>query len=223
MDDNGLITWSIGSPIGKIKLDDDFNAHLDKLRHVMDIAHVLGAENLRMFSFFVSDEEADGCKDEIISRLGVMQEIVRDAGVYMCHENEKGIYGSTAVRCLELHKALPEMKGIFDPANFVQCNEDTKVAWDLLKPYIYYMHIKDAVYGRTVVPAGMGDGNVAYVVKEYLKNGGVAMTVEPHLKKFVGLAGLEQEGDTSQIGGLSFRDTDDAFDSAINALKAILK
>ena len=53
MDDAGLITWSMGSPIGKIDIEkDDFAAHLDELKHTLELADILGAKNLRMFSFF---------------------------------------------------------------------------------------------------------------------------------------------------------------------------
>ena len=38
LDDAGLITWSIGSPIGKISIDDDFDAHKELFRH-RDIRH----------------------------------------------------------------------------------------------------------------------------------------------------------------------------------------
>ena len=38
LDDAGLVTWSIGSPIGKVHLANlDFPAYLDKFRHVLDI------------------------------------------------------------------------------------------------------------------------------------------------------------------------------------------
>ena len=45
---NGLITWSIGSPIGKIGITEDFDAHLDKLKHTLEIANILGAKNTRL-------------------------------------------------------------------------------------------------------------------------------------------------------------------------------
>ena len=48
-------------------------------------------------------------------------------------------------RCLEIHKALPEMKAIFDPANYIQCGVNTLAAWEMIKPYVKYMHIKDAL------------------------------------------------------------------------------
>lgn len=49
-------------------------------------------------------------------------------------------------------------KAIFDFANFVQVGQDALEAYELLKPYISYVHIKDALFeDGSVVPAGMGD------------------------------------------------------------------
>ena len=222
LDDNGLITWSVGSPIGKIKLDADFEAHLDTFRHTLEIAHILGAENLRLFSFYTKGFDPADCRGQVMDWMGRMLEVGKDSGINLCHENEKGIYGDTALRCRELLDTFPVLKGIFDPANFVQCNEDTVAAWQLLKDKIHYLHIKDAV-GINVVPAGMGDGNVPYILKEYLAQGGSAMTLEPHLKVFDGLKELEAPGEESVVGKFTYPDSDAAFDAACNALKTILE
>lgn len=158
LDANGLITWSIGSPIGKIDIEkDDFKAHLEKLKHTLEIADILESKNIRMFSFYMPEgKDVLDYKNEVIDRLGQMCEIAKTHNVFLCHENEKGIYGDIPERCLEIHRALPELKGIFDPANYVQSGADTLKAWELLKDYIYYMHIKDSKTNGTVVPAGIG-------------------------------------------------------------------
>lgn len=224
LDENGLITWSIGSPIGKVKLTEDFEAHLDTFRHTLEVADILGAKNLRLFSFYMpKGEDPTPYRNEVIDRMGRFLEIGKDSGVALCHENEKGIYGDIASRCLELHEALPELQGIFDPANFVQCGQDTLQAWELLKKYIRYMHIKDAIPDGRVVPAGKGAGNVPYIVGQYIAQGGEAFTLEPHLKVFDGLKALEENGNTSVVGTVVYPDADTAFDVACNALKEILK
>ena len=225
MDDNGLVTWSIGSPIGKIKLEDDFNAHLDTLRHCLEVADILGVKNLRLFSFYMpKDEDPIPYKNEVIDRMGAFLDVARGSGVLLCHENEKGIYGDIATRCLELHQALPELGGIFDPANYVQCGQDTMAGWELLKDHIHYLHIKDALADGSVVPAGKGIGNVPFIVKSFMEQGGNACTMEPHLKVFDGLKALEESGNTSVVGGIyRYPDANTAFDAACDAMKAILK
>lgn len=223
MDDKGLVTWSIGSPIGKVRLDADFAAHLDKLRHCLEVANILGAENLRLFSFFMKPQELEQNRSQVIDKMGAFLDVAGGTGVSLCHENEKGIFGATAQCCLDILTQLPGCKGIFDPANFVQCGVDTAAAWELLKEHTYYLHIKDALADGTVVPAGKGQGNVAMIVKDFIARGGCEMTIEPHLKVFDGLAGLEQAGEESKVGGFCYSDSNAAFDAACEALKTILR
>ena len=224
--DAGLVVWSIGSPIGKIDIEkDDFKQHLDKLRHTLDVAQELHCGNIRMFSFYLpQDKDPKNYKNEVMDRLHQMAEVNKGSGIVLCHENEKGIYGDNAPRCAEILAEVPELAGVFDPANFVQCGQDTKEAWSLLKDRIKYLHIKDAMFADgSVVPAGKGEGNVAYIVKEYLAMGGKNMTVEPHLKVFSGLKTLERKGEESKLGGAYvFDSNDEAFDAACAALRAIL-
>ena len=224
LDDAGLCTWSIGSPIGKIDIETgDFAAHLEQLRHTLEVAQVLGAKRLRMFSFYipVGKDPAD-YRNRVIDQVGEMLRVGEGSGVLFCHENEKGIYGDIASRCLDLHKTFPQMRGVFDPANYVQCGQETWSAWEELNPYIDYLHIKDALADGSVVPAGKGLGNVKRILDAYRAQGGEDVTVEPHLQVFEGLKDLEQDGNTSHVGGYRYPSSDAAFDAACNALKELL-
>ena len=221
LDANGLITWSVGSPIGKIGINDDFAPHIEKFKHTLEIAGILEAKNIRMFSFYIPDGVSfEESKNEVMDRLAKLVETARGSGINLCHENEKGIYGDIPQRCLEIHKAFPDIKGIFDPANYVQCGVNTLEAWNLLKDCIEYMHIKDSRYDGFVVPAGMGDGNVAEIVKEYYNMGGRNFTIEPHLTVFKGLEGLERSGEETKME-LKFPDSNTAFDAACDAFKKL--
>ena len=223
MDDNGLITWSIGSPIGKIGINDEFEPHLDKFKHTLEVADVLGANNIRLFSFYIPDgEQAAQYKNKVIDRLGQFVELAATTDVRLCHENEKGIYGDVAERCADIHRELPLMKAIFDPANFVQCDVDTLKAWEILKEYTAYMHIKDAAEDGFVVPAGFGIGNVKNIVADFIARGGRDFTIEPHLTVFDGLRDLEVEGETSMIADFRYENSDVAFDAACKAFKEII-
>ncbi|MBR4457919.1 MAG: sugar phosphate isomerase/epimerase [Clostridia bacterium] len=224
LDDAGLRVWSVGSPIGKIGLGDDFAAHLDKLRRTVDTARILGTGRIRMFSFYPKEGQTpEDMRGQVLDRLGAMADACEGSGVFLCHENEKGIYGDNAARCLDLLTAEPRLRAVFDPANFVQCGQDTPEAWAMLGSRIDYLHIKDAFFadGR-VVPAGKGEGHVPEIVKDYLVRGGTAMTVEPHLTVFAGLQSLEREGGRSAVGTYTYASADEAFDAACAALKDIL-
>ena len=191
--DNGLRVWSVGSPIGKISLDGDFAGHMDLLRHTLELANVLECANLRMFSFYIPEGmKPEDCRNEVIDKLAQMAEAAEGSGVALCHENEKGIYGDIAVRCAEILDAVPALRCVFDPANFIQCGQDVPEAWKLLGSRVYYMHIKDAVADGTVVPAGKGLGHLPEILADYRARGGETVTVEPHLRVFDGLQGLEQ-------------------------------
>ena len=223
LDDAGLVCWSMGSPIGKIGITDEkFPAHLDQLRHVLDLADVLGAGNLRMFSFFVPEGQAEEYRNQVIDRMGQMIKAARGSSVALCHENEKGIYGDVAARCHDLLTTFPALEGIFDPANFIQSGQDTVEAWTLLKNRIKYLHIKDALPSGKVVPAGKGIGEVKKILDDYRSMGGSAVTIEPHLSVFDGLKGLEQSGNRTQIDDYCYENSNVAFDVACDALKELL-
>jgi sugar phosphate isomerase/epimerase len=110
---------------------------------------------------------------------------------------------------------------VFDPANFVQAEQDTLEAWEMLSPYVEYMHIKDAKEGGEVVPAGHGIGYVEELLRKFLVFGGGVLTLEPHLAVFEGLNQLEGEA-KSKIGSNVYPSKRAAFDAASDALKTIL-
>lgn len=223
LDDSGFYTWSIGSPVGKIKIDGDFEEHKEKFKNLLEVSSVLEAKNMRIFSFFI-EKGADYSiyRNQVIENLSELIELAKPYKINMCHENEKGIYGDVAERCLDLLKNLPDLKGIFDPANFLQCGVDTLKAWEMLKPYIYYMHIKDVKSDGEVVPAGFGDGHVKEIAHQYIANGGRCFTMEPHLAIFDGLAALENEDDKSLVSNFVYKDNNEAFDAACTAFKNLL-
>lgn len=199
MDEYEIKVSSIGSPIGKIKVTDDFEAHFDVLKNVVKAAKILDTKYIRVFSFY-HEKNTQWTKEEraeVFRRMRIMVDYAKEENVILLHENEKHIYGDTADRCLELMKEFygSNFKAIFDPANFVQSDEDTKRAYAMMKPYIAYMHIKDALFeDGSVVPAGHGDGNVEYILADlFASNYDGFLSLEPHLGNFKGFADLEIE------------------------------
>ena len=225
LDKNGMHLSAIGSAYGKIKIKDDFAPHFEAFKNTIEVAKILGAPYIRVFSFyFDSDDDYEAYRDEVLRRVQAMADYGYEHGVLCCHENEKGIYGDNAERCLDVLQNVRHLRGVFDPANFVQCGQETLEAWRLLAGRIDYLHIKDALADGTVVPAGCGTGHLADILRAYLARGGRAMTVEPHLRVFDGLAALERSGDTSVIGErYSYPSADAAFDAACGALQGLLE
>ena len=191
----GFQVSAIGSPIGKIGIEDPFEAELDKFKHTLEIAKILDTRYIRMFSFFIpEDKNPEDSFQEVIRRWRAYIEAAVGTGMILLHENEKNIYGDTARRCLKLIETLKcdFVKVTFDPVNFVQVGQDTIEAYALLKDYIAYIHIKDADQEGNVVPAGYGIGNVK-VILDNLKHRGYEgfLSLEPHLGQFQGLENFE--------------------------------
>jgi len=220
LDDSGLTVWSIGSPSGKIQIDDPFVPHLDSFKHMLELAHILEASHYRLFSFYGTDGRLDR-ENAVLERLSAFLKAAKGSGICLCHENEKGIYGDIAGRCVRIHEALPELKAIFDPANFIQCNQNSYEAFLLLKPYIEYIHIKDALPNGTIAPAGHGEGAIPQILAETAGRN-YMLTIEPHLHVFDGLKALEEDGNTSHVGAYAYETPRKAFDEAVKALTGVL-
>jgi sugar phosphate isomerase/epimerase len=185
-DANGIGFSAVGSPLGKFPLDGDFDLQLDGLKKALDIAQVLEAPYIRLFSFYTGDEDPSLSRGKVLDWLGRMILEAEKTPIVLAHENEKGIYGDTGERCLDLLTSLqsPAFTGIFDFANFVQCGQRPyQDCWLRLKPYISYFHIKDALQDTgQVVPAGQGDGDVQAILAEAFAGGfDNFLTLEPHL------------------------------------------
>ncbi len=195
IDREGMSVASIGSGYGKINIKEDFAPHFEAFKNTVEVAKILRAKYIRIFSFYFSPEDSyEKYRDEVIRRVKAMTDYAAGEGLLCCHENEKGIYGDTAERCLDILEACEgKLRAVFDPANFVQCGVDTLKAYSLLENYIEYFHIKDALYGSgEVVPAGEGDGNVEKILHSFdRKKKAVILSLEPHLKVFSGLSRLE--------------------------------
>ena len=226
LDDSGLGVWSIGSPLGKIKLTDDIDAHIELTKHVCELANILGTPRIRVFSFFVPDTtNIAPYRTQVLDYMSRMLDAANAGGAILCHENEKGIYGEKTEGCVDIMKYFNGgYKCIFDPANFVQSGVTTYPdAFNQLKDYIYYMHIKDCIAdGKTVCPAGKGIGHLPEILGELKKlPGTMTLTVEPHLRVFAGLAELENKDNKSEIVD-SYPTSEAAFTAAVDALKALI-
>ena len=221
LDAAGIRVWSIGSPAGKTPITGDFEQDIVQFKHLLEMADIFEAKRIRLFSFYGTNGD-DAYFDEICRRLNIFCDLCEEHGVIPCHENEKGIYGDIAARCLKLYQAVPRLKAVFDPANFIQCGQDVMEAWQMLAPYVHYGHIKDAEADGHIVPPGDGIGALRDYLPLFAAQGGEVLTLEPHLAEFVGLKALEGDGDRSEVGGLNFENNRAAFDHAVMKLKEIL-
>ena len=196
LDDAGISLSALGSPLGKIGIEEPFEKHFEEFQRGIEIAHRMDTGFIRMFSFYVPEGRNQEFKGEVFERIGRFVDYASANDIVLLHENEKGIYGDRAAQCKELMDAFygDHFKAIFDFANFVQVGQDTLEAYDLLKEYVVYIHVKDALLkDGSVVPAGYGDGNVAVILRKLFAGGFDGfLSIEPHLSDFAGFSALEQ-------------------------------
>ncbi|HEY0603000.1 MAG TPA: sugar phosphate isomerase/epimerase family protein [Herpetosiphonaceae bacterium] len=198
LDRQGIKVSSIGSPIGKIKIDDAFGPHLAAFDRALHVAHLLEAPFIRIFSFFMPPgEDPARYRDEVLDRLHELVRRAEGSGVTLLHENEKEIYGDVPSRCLDILTQIssPILRAAWDPANFVQCGvRPYTEGYDALRPFVAYIHVKDAVLATgAVVPAGQGDGEWPATLTALRSSGFDGFfSLEPHLQEagpFAGFSG----------------------------------
>ena len=230
LDEYKIKVSSIGSPIGKVFIDDEegFEKQISLLEKLCEMAKILDCKYIRMFSFYMpKDKNPEDYKDEVIKKLKISTEIAEKHDIVLPHENEKDIYGDISSRCLTIFKEVgsEHFKGIFDFANFVQCMEDTRECYELLKEYIVYYHIKDAVKeDKENVVCGTGQGKIEEILTDAIKNGYKGfLTLEPHLVIFDSLKDLELEDVNNIIKKDKGLDGKSAYALQYNSLVNILK
>jgi len=209
LDAQGIGVSAIASPIGKIPIDTPFEEHLQRFQRAIALAQFFHTPFIRIFSFYppVADSEANGEKgivdppmwrNEVLSRLRELIMLARNANLILLHENEKDIYGDTIARCVDLLQNInnPHFQAIFDPANFIQCEQTPYPdAYQALRPWLRYMHVKDALADGTVVAAGEGIARWLETLQQlYADSYDGFFSLEPHLAlagQFQGFSGPE--------------------------------
>lgn len=215
LDREGFRLSAIGSPIGKIRIDEPFEPHQAKFLRAVHLCRVFGTSNIRIFSYYPPanfDGDWTPYRERVLERLQAHIAVAEREGITLFHENEHRIYGDSPERLADLYQTLrsPAFKAAFDPANFVFCGYDVRRGWEVCKPYLAHFHIKDwkggEEHGRI---AGEGDGQIPAIISDAVRMGyhGFA-TLEPHL-----LGG----GPTGGVTG------PELFPRAVAAFKAIIE
>lgn len=190
LDTYGFNLSAIGSPVGKVKIDADFEPHLKRFERALHLCQVFGVNAIRIFSYYPPGDAHDWnavtephWEAEVFARMRRKSEMAEKAGVRLFHENEHRIYGDSPERLTKLFAAVPSpaLKAAFDAANFVYCHYDPWAGWQASKPHLAHFHIKD---WRIDEPhgclAGDGHGQWPAVLADARDYDGFAV-LEPHL------------------------------------------
>jgi sugar phosphate isomerase/epimerase len=224
LDHYGIKASAIGSPIGKVQLDGDLDAHLDMAKRVFESANTLGTKYIRMFSFYAPEGgNILDCKDRAFEELARLRDAARSHGVVLCHENEARIYGDVPERCREIYDAFGgDIKTVFDMGNYVlEGVKPYPEAYGLLKDSIAYFHIKDSLSAGAIVPPGCGEASIKEILKAHAdySDKDFYVSIEPHLQLFSGLNALVGRKFDNPY---KYNNEIEAFTDAVQKLKELL-
>jgi len=177
---------AIASPIGKIKISDDFSLDLQRFKKAISLAHIFEAKYIRIFSYYLPEGSLLSYSKEVVRRIEEMTKIAEKENIILLLENEDDVYGDSPERCLEILENINSsyLRFTFDPANFIMAGvKPYREAFSKMIKYIEYLHIKDARFSdKVIVPAGEGDAEIKEILKELKeKNFDGFLSLEPHL------------------------------------------
>jgi sugar phosphate isomerase/epimerase len=190
LDKHGFRLSAIGSPIGKIPINEPFEPHLKRFRRAMELCKVFNTPNIRIFSYYLPDGESwDKWRAAVMDRTEQEARLAQTAGVRLLHENEHRIYGDDPERVRDLMETIRgqvdgrALGAVYDPANYVFCGYDPWTGWQRTKQWTVHFHIKDWVRGETHGRlAGEGQGRIPEVMADAVAmNYDGFATLEPHL------------------------------------------
>jgi len=136
LDKHGFKLSAIGSPIGKIRVDEPFAPHQEKFQRAIELCRVFGTPNIRIFSYYPAEtgefvgqvanlpverqvgnlphesrHDWQQWRGEVISRLSQHCELAEKAKVRLVHENEHRIYGDDPARVVDIMQTLRQRFG----------------------------------------------------------------------------------------------------------------
>ena len=206
----GIGVAAIASPLGKSAIGEPFERVVAGLDRAIELAHIFDTRVIRIFSFYPEGCSGESMRNEVVTRLRAMAAGAGESDTILVHENDKGLYGDTIARCVELMEAVdsPALRVALDPANFIQCGEKPfPDAYEALRPWLAYVHVKDARHDGTVVEAGRGEARWLELLSALRRDGyeGV-FALEPHLAaegQYRGFSGPDRFREASRaFGGL---------------------
>ena len=203
LDRAGVRVAAIGSPVGKVPIDTPFDENLHGLERAITLAQAFETPFIRVFSFYppaphvgAGSAEPAAYRDEVLARLRTMTDRARAAGITLLHENDTDLYGDTIERCVDVLQSVDDshFQAVLDPSNFVISGQAPYPdGYEALRPWLRYVHVKDALPDRTVVPAGEGVARWPELLERLREDGYDGFfSLEPHLAsagQFQGFSG----------------------------------
>lgn len=159
-DEYGLNVSSLGSPIGKVKLQDvddktsnryvPFKSYLKKdVAKACELAHAFETKLIRGFSFYhPRGDDPRNHLSQVVDQLGAIAEACHKSDLLFGLEVEANLVGQNGELLAELHRQVnhPAMLLIFDAGNIVTQGYSSDAVFSeylQMKRGMGWMHIKD--------------------------------------------------------------------------------
>jgi sugar phosphate isomerase/epimerase len=181
LSDAGLVVCGISSPFYKCDIDNEseIREHIEILKKSIELAHSMGTNLVRGFTFW-NKGNFESSLDRIAAKFEEPIRILEKEDITLVIESEPSVFGGNARKLATIIEKIdsPLVRALWDPGNDVYDPEGEVPypdGYNLLKPYIKHVHLKDAhrqADGKTAaVPIGDGDVDYEGQLRELVGNG----------------------------------------------------
>lgn len=166
---SNLEICNLSSSFFKCSIDNrqEYLDNIEKLKRLIDRAHILGCTNIRGFSFFL-DGNFDDRFGEIIEKFQDPIRMINDEGVNLLLEADPGVFTTNCSKLMKLLSSIGQnnVGAIYDPGNDIydpDYENPYPDGFDAIRPFIRHVHIKDAlrINGKPE-SVKVGTGSVPY-------------------------------------------------------------
>ncbi|GHU75798.1 hypothetical protein AGMMS49992_20430 [Clostridia bacterium] len=147
--ETGLKIPSLALPLYKCNLVDPHTraSHRESLKRSLELAALVSCKIVRGFTFWKEGVEMP--ISEIVGAYYEILPIIEDAGVCVVLETEPSVYTGTAAQLRRVLQAInhSQIQAVWDGANLLYDldGEQPVEGYDILRPWIRHVHMKDAV------------------------------------------------------------------------------
>lgn len=167
-DDFGLTICAVSSPMYKCDFNDlaQRRENEDCFRRFLETMKEWNVSLIRTFNFFNLHD--GGAKlPEIADMYQKLADLADDAGVTMLLESEPSVNSVSIASLVGFLKMVnrSSVQAVYDPGNEIADSSAPTPypdGYELLKPWIKHVHVKDIKSGATITPAPLGEGDVDF-------------------------------------------------------------
>ena len=194
----GMRVSGFASAIGNWSrpINGDFALDLADLRVLIPRMHRAQTRFVRTMGWMQAGTSDQVWRDEGIRRTRELAKLAADANIVLLHENCEGWGGTSPDNARAFMESVdhPNVRYLFDIGNTVSYGLPTLPFYEAVKPFIAYVHVKDArrnpAGGKSnaFTYPGQGDASVREILGDLLRTGYTAgVSIEPHVASIVHL------------------------------------